>query len=118
AAGLQLEKAGQKDKAIEAYKQGFELMRAVYPIYDGIRWGPDAPAVSECQMLRKMFQAWQRLDPLIPDALQGRVRLRLDNAVEFPPDLSVRLRVILYDPAVKRAELDAQVYSSSHGVPL
>jgi predicted Ser/Thr protein kinase/tetratricopeptide (TPR) repeat protein len=114
AAGLVLEKSGDKAAALDACRQAYDLMRRVYPAYTGMTWaimssGPieDAP---ECKLLRNVFHAVQRLDPTTPEALRGGLRLRIEG-VEIPADLSLSVEVILCDPALKST---APELSSNH----
>jgi tetratricopeptide (TPR) repeat protein len=109
-AGQELENAKDTKAALAAYRQAFDLMRPVYPTYDGmsnsIPWHASAPPVPECVLLRKVVAGWRRLDPAAPDVLSGGLRLRLEG-IDLPADLDLGLRIILYDPAVPGASQEA-----------
>jgi hypothetical protein len=108
AAGKALEGAGKNQEALAAYREAFELMRPVFPTYDGISWGRAAPASSDCALLRQVFAGVQRLDPATPNLMRGGLILRLQG-FQLPDDMDLGLRVVLYDPAVKGAQHEAQV---------
>ena len=104
AAGLSLEQSGDRDEALSAFRQAFDLMRSVFPFYEGISRSYKNSSVRgvepiesvECVLLRGVFEAVRRLDPDTTDALTGGITLRIAG-VELPPGLVPMVHIELFD---------------------
>jgi predicted Ser/Thr protein kinase len=107
AAGIQLEQSGDQNAAKQAFHEAFDLMRLVFPTYEGIsmrtvssgRLGVKHIESAECGLLRDVFAAVKRLDLDFEDVLQGGLHFRIEN-VELPAELAPKLRVELYDQSM------------------
>jgi predicted Ser/Thr protein kinase len=112
AAGRALEGANQNPAALTSYRDAYELMRSVYPYYAGVAAGISASVTDRsirnrapvCELLQEVFQAVQRLDPAVPDALRGGLRIKLEG-VAIPAGLSLWLNVVLTDAALSKEEV-------------
>src|SRR5262249_1111609 len=78
AAGVELERGGNVDAALKAYRQAYDLMRRAFPTYAGKlsnytqhRKVDSNSEMKECRMLRLVQQSIRRLDPAAPDTLRG-----------------------------------------------
>ncbi len=107
AAGILLEQSDDQNAARQAFHEAFDLMRLVFPTYEGIsmrtvssgRLGVKHIESAECGLLRDVFAAVKRLDPDFEDVLQGGLRFRIVN-VELPDELAPKLRVELYEQSM------------------
>jgi serine/threonine protein kinase len=106
AAGVELERTGNVDAALKAYRQAYDLMRRAFPTYAGNlsnytqhRKVDSNSEMKECRMLRLVQQSIRRLDPATPDTLRGGIRFKIVG-VEISRTILSYLNVTLYDPSL------------------
>lgn len=110
AAGAAWEQAGDRGRALTAYRKAYPLLTATFPIYAGAansitsswidpnerRNLPDQP---ECRLIRDAHAALKRLDPTAPDDLRGGIQFQIEG-VPIPSNLLVGISLELRSPSV------------------
>ena len=105
AAGLALEKAGERDKALASFRDSFDLHRRLCPIVDGITMGlsstyaqADGHPSRVGEELRSAVDAIARLGGEPVPSLQGGLRFRIEGFSIPPEGFYPGLQITLYDP--------------------
>jgi predicted Ser/Thr protein kinase len=105
AAGLKLEQL-DLPAARAAFRQAYDLMRVIYPMYGGVARGMQVGPVDtvdeapECELLREVVAAMRRSDAAVPDPLRGELRIHVDGP-RIPEGMHIWVRVYLWDPGIK-----------------
>ena len=106
ALGKLYEKEGQLDEAITVYRQAYELVRRVYPMYAGVKVSRgikslvNAPDAEECVLVRELVDTLHRLDPDSTPLPKGRIEFEVVG-FELPPTVHVELELELCDPSIE-----------------
>jgi predicted Ser/Thr protein kinase len=106
ALGKQHEEARDREAALAAYRQAYELIRSVYPMYGGVKvvTGPkpsraDAPDAEECRLVRDLVAALRRLSPEALPEPRGGLQFSVEG-FSLPTTIGVELTIQLCDPAI------------------
>ena len=106
ALGKQLETAGRRDEAIDAYRQAYELVRSVYPMYSGVKVSRGSkssinlPDAEECLLVKELVDTLHRLDPVGTPLPSGRVEFDVVG-FKLPPTVHIELELKMSDPSIK-----------------
>jgi predicted Ser/Thr protein kinase len=106
AAAQTLESTGDAAGARTAFRQAYDTIRKVYPLYAGPRYNLDldVPAAraddpAECRLVRTVLDGLRRLDPEAADPARGGLRFRVEG-VTLPASLRLGLAIDLCDPDI------------------
>lgn len=120
ALGRQQEAAHERDAALASFRQAYELIRSVYPMYGGVKaaMGGRAalPDAEECRLVRDLVAAIRNLDPAAVAEPRGGLQFRVEG-FELPPTITLDLSIQLCDPAISDAN-QGLTYSLPRQVPL
>lgn len=100
------EKERRRAEAITAYRQAYDLVRSVYPMYSGVKVSRgsgslvNTPDAEECQLVRRLVDRLQQLDPPSIPQPKGRVEFEVVG-YEFPATVHIALELKLGDPSIK-----------------
>lgn len=106
ALGKLCEQEGELDEAITAYRQAYEQIRSVYPMYAGakvsrgIKSLVNAADAEECALVKELVDTLHRLDPESTPLPKGRIEFEVVG-IALPPTIQVELELRLCDPSIK-----------------
>lgn len=97
AAGVQLEKQGEKATALSAYREAFELIRSVLPFYNCATADGDVDPDMNC--LELVVSSINRLDALSPVLLKGGLQFHAEG-IPLPSLMEVSFAPVLVDASI------------------
>jgi tetratricopeptide (TPR) repeat protein len=107
AAGIALEKAGDRAGALAAYRKAYDLFRPRFPVYSGLTRGLEMSHPRshrsepvECSYLRHVVLALRRLDAEFKNPVRGGLRFRIVG-LDLTPDITVHFYLSIWDPAIE-----------------
>ncbi len=107
ALGRLYERQFQRPEAVSSFRQAYELVRSVYPMYSGVKVAigaklsrVDAPDAEECRLVRQLVQDLRRLSPASLPEPRGELQFDVEG-FELPETISLDFSLELCDPSVQ-----------------
>jgi len=103
--GQRNEQAGDPTRALQCYRQAYDWIQSVYPMYSGVKAASgaarreDAPDAEECRIVRDVAGALQRLAPREWTLPRGALRINV-RGVPLPTSMDCSLQVELCAPSI------------------